>query len=75
MKIVDVLYSSRNDYKAKWQCEQCGHKIDAWGYQDYNFNANVIPNAICPKCGKSATGETKEDQQERIGRVYQLREG
>lgn len=74
MKEIDTLFVSRNDYKSLWECEQCGHQMTAWGYSDRNFDENVIPNAICPKCKKSASGETEEEQQKRLGRVYRLHE-
>ena len=72
MKEIETLYVSRNDYHSKWECEQCGNVIKAWGYSDANFDNNVIPNAICPKCNKSASGESEEEQRQRLGRTYRL---
>ena len=72
MKIIETDFRLRNDFHSTWECEQCGHKFKAYGYSDNNFYTNVIPNAICPKCGKSGSGETKEEQQLRLGRTYEL---
>lgn len=72
MKQIDTLFVSRNDFKSIWECEQCGHTMTAWGYSDGNFYENVIPNAICPVCDKSASGETAEEQYMRLGRTYHL---
>jgi len=74
MKEISTLYSHNNDYKSEWECEQCGYVYEGWGYEDNNFDNNVIPNAICPKCGKSASGEKAEEQQKRLGRVYKIYE-
>ena len=72
MNEIERLYVSRNDFESKWKCEQCGHIMTAWGYNDNNFYENVIPNAICPVCGKSASGETAKEQRKRLGRTYRL---
>ena len=72
MKEIKTLWVSGNDYKSIWECENCGHTYVGWGYADCNFDDNVIPNAICPKCGKSAQGETAEEQMQRLGRVYKI---
>lgn len=53
MKITEITYQSRRDFKADFECESCGEKINKWGYDDRNFHDNVIPKMICPKCGKS----------------------
>lgn len=42
------------------------------GYSDRNFDENVIPNDICPKCGKSRSGETAEEQEKRLGNTYKI---
>lgn len=67
MKEIKRLFVNRNDYKSIWECENCGHTYEGWGYSDRNFDDNVIPNAICPKCSKSALGETAEEQMKRLG--------
>jgi len=53
MKITEITYQSRRDFKADFECESCGEKINEWGYDDRNFHDNVIPKMICPECGKS----------------------
>jgi ribosomal protein L37AE/L43A len=72
MKEIRRLFQHRNDYTAIWKCEHCKKELEAWGYRDTNFDVNVIPNAICPNCNKSAKGETKEQQIKRLGRFYEL---
>ena len=70
MTIKNITYRNRNDFKAVFQCEKCGHEFEAWGYSDANYYDNVIPNAICPKCGLNAHGETAEQLETRVGRTY-----
>ncbi len=53
MKIVKVLYQYRRDFKAIFECENCGEQVELCGYDDRNFHDNVIPNIKCEKCGKS----------------------
>lgn len=72
MEPIRIIYVSRNDYKAIFECECCHKKYEAWGYDDLYFDNKVIPNAICPNCNKSASGETKEEQQKRLGRTFRL---
>lgn len=54
MKIKEILYQNRRDFKAVYQCEHCGHEETDWGYDDANFHNNVIPNMVCKKCGMKA---------------------
>lgn len=68
MKEIRRIFVRLNDYKSVWECEHCRHSYIGWGYYDWNFDWNVIPNAICPKCGKSALGETAEEQMKRLGK-------
>lgn len=75
MREKETLWVSRNDYKSIWECEHCGHTFEGWGYSDRNFDENVIPNAICPKCSKSRSGETAEEQEKRLGRTYKIYKG
>ena len=70
MKIKDITYSYRNDFKAVFMCEKCKHEFEAWGYSDANYYNNVIPNAICPNCGLNSNGETEEQLEARMGRTY-----
>ena len=72
MKEKETIYAHRNDYKSVWECEHCKHTFVGWGYSDNNFDENVIPNAICPNCGKSRIGETGEEQMKRLGRTYHI---
>lgn len=53
MKIVEMLNQYRRDFRAIYECENCGYKEERSGYDDRNFHDNVIPNMKCPKCGKS----------------------
>jgi|LGOV01.1.fsa_nt_gb hypothetical protein len=73
MKLVKIRDSIRNDFWADYECEHCGHKLnDKAGYHDGNYLGNVIPNAICPNCNKSSSGETKEEQIKRLGGSYAI---
>ena len=55
MKIKEITYQNRRDFKAKYECEHCGYVTEEkWGYDDENFHQNVIPDMECPKCGKKA---------------------
>ena len=55
MKIKTILNQHRRDFRADYECENCGF-IDnnQPGYDDINFHQNVIPNMRCPKCSESA---------------------
>ena len=70
MKIKKIIYNNRNDFKAVFRCERCGYEFEQWGYMDANYYQNVIPNAICPNCGKNSHGETGEQSRARLGRYY-----
>lgn len=70
MTIKKIIFHYRNDFKAIFQCDKCGHEFEAWGYSDANYYKNVIPNAICPECGLNAQGETEKQLVERVGQVY-----
>ena len=54
MKIKEITYQSRRDFRAIFVCEDCGFEEERWGYDDRNFHENVIPDMECPKCGKKA---------------------
>lgn len=73
MKIKDITYSSRNDFKAVFMCEKCKHEYTAWGYSDNYFYNDVLPNAICPECGLNSQGETREQLIERVGRDFEIK--
>jgi hypothetical protein len=73
MKLIKIVSSNNynHDYYADFECEYCGHKTHYVPcYDDANFDDNVIPNALCPKCNISSSGETEGQQQARLGRVY-----
>jgi len=53
MKIKKVIWQSRRDFEAIYECEGCGHEEKSDGYDDRNFHDNVIPNFKCKECGKS----------------------
>ena len=55
MRIKEITYQNRRDFKAVFECEHCGHTCEEWGYDDANFHNNVIPNKVCPICGKKAS--------------------
>ena len=54
MNIKKILFQHRRDFTAIYQCEHCGHEVEGNGYDDSYFHKEVIPNKICPKCGKTA---------------------
>ena len=72
MKMLEIVGSSSGrDYYANFECEHCGFiSKHVRCYDDDNFDNNVIPNALCPKCNKSSGGETAEEQRQRLGRTY-----
>lgn len=55
MKIKEITYQNRRDFKAVYECEHCGHTFTDWGYDDANFHNNVIPSWKCKECGKAAS--------------------
>jgi len=54
MKIKEIIWQNRRDFRAIYVCEHCGHEEEGRGYDDRNFHENVIPKMICPECGKIA---------------------
>ena len=55
MKIKEILYQNRRDFRAIYVCEHCGFEKEMKGYDDANFHENVIPEMKCEKCGKKAS--------------------
>ena len=56
MRIKDIVYQNRRDFKAIYECEHCGNITgEKWGYDDAYFHQNVIPAMKCEKCGKTAS--------------------
>ena len=54
MKIQKITSQHRRDFRAIYECEHCGYTEAGIGYDDDNFHRNVIPQKVCPKCGKRA---------------------
>lgn len=42
MRIKEITYQNRRDFKAKFICPHCGYEEEKWGYDDANFHQNVI---------------------------------
>lgn len=67
MKIKGMTFEHRNDFKADFVCEHCGHEYNSFGYHDTNFHVTVIPGFFCPKCGLDRAGKmdpNREKEQE-----------
>ncbi|MBR5414156.1 MAG: hypothetical protein IK114_14180 [Fibrobacter sp.] len=54
MKIKKIISQNRRDFYAIYECEHCGHTHEGSGYDDAHFHHNVIPDMVCPVCGKKA---------------------
>mgnify|MGYP003083379963 FL=1 len=54
MKIKKIISQHRRDFQAVYECEHCGYTVKSYGYDDEYFHNEVIPNKVCPKCGKKA---------------------
>lgn len=55
MKIKKITYQHRRDFKAIFECDHCGYETpEQWGYDDAHYHNDVIPDMVCPKCGKKA---------------------
>jgi hypothetical protein len=54
MKIKEITYQHRRDFKAVYVCEGCGHQENGGGYDDAYFHENVIPAMKCMKCDKTS---------------------
>jgi Zn ribbon nucleic-acid-binding protein len=55
VKIKEIKSQHRRDFWAIYECEHCGFKKEANGYDDSNFHNNVIPAMECTRCGKTAS--------------------
>ena len=55
MKIKEITWQSRRDFKAVYECEHCGETETGGGYDDANYHQNVIPKMKCSECGKTAS--------------------
>ena len=54
MRIKEITSQHRRDFRAIYECEHCGYKVEKRGYDDANFHNNVIPQMVCEECGKLA---------------------
>lgn len=54
MRIKDIINQNRRDFNAIYECDHCGHTLESYGYDDENFHQNVVPEMVCPECGKKA---------------------
>ena len=50
MKIKEITWRHRRDFKAIFVCEHCSHEEEMHGYDDANFHKNVIPKFKCESC-------------------------
>jgi len=59
MKIHEITWQHRNDFRAILKCEHCQSQQDLIdGYSDQNYYSEVLPKIVCVSCGKDAYGET-----------------
>ena len=74
MKIKQILSQSRRDFRAIYECENCGFTEEGGGYDDRNFHDNVIPDMVCTKCGKSSNdlGTVIEETRTKYPAGYQI---
>jgi len=76
MKIIKMVNQPRRDFRAIYECEDCGYKVERIGYDDRNFYDNVIPNIECRKCGKSSnTLGIKVERGEKVNDCFWYRIG
>ena len=47
MRIKEITYQSRRDFKAIFKCSHCGYEKEDWGYDDNYFHQKVIPDMKC----------------------------
>jgi predicted RNA-binding Zn-ribbon protein involved in translation (DUF1610 family) len=59
MKIKRIINQHRRDFTAEYECEECGHVQQGYGYDDAHFHENVIPSMKCAGCGATAPKEYK----------------
>lgn len=55
MRIKEILYQHRRDFRAIFECEHCGYEKEFSGYDDAFFHQKVIPDMKCPMCGEKAS--------------------
>jgi len=71
MKIKEMIYQDRRDFKAIFICEHCGVEKQIRGYDDANFHNNVIPSLKCDSCGKVA-GEDYQAKETKYPEGFQV---
>ncbi len=54
MRIKRFISQHRRDFTAVYECEHCGYEEEGSGYDDAFFHNKIIPDKVCPKCGKKA---------------------
>lgn len=54
MRIKEIVFQYRRDFSAIYECDHCGFQENKLGYDDTFFHEKVVPEMICPKCGKKA---------------------
>lgn len=57
MRIKEITSQHRRDFRAIYECQHCEHTHEGVGYDDQHFHANVVPEMVCPKCGKKAPSD------------------
>jgi len=58
MRIDHKVSQSRRDFTAVYVCEHCGHTLEGNGYDDAYFHGTVIPEMVCPVCGRAGAGQS-----------------
>lgn len=54
MKIREILWSHRNDFRAVIECEFCNScQTLRNGYNDEHYYSKVLPSIPCKACGRS----------------------
>lgn len=63
MRIQEITFIHRNDFKAILVCEHCQstQRLGS-GYQDDFYHRHVLPSIRCVKCGKNRAGEVAQEQ-------------
>ena len=56
VKIREMLWQNRRDFKAVLECEGCGNTEIIRGYDDDHYHNIVIPDIKCGACGKTGAG-------------------
>lgn len=59
MRIKEITWRHRNDFRFIGQCEHCGHEQEYGdGYADHYYCTEVIPKGrFCPKCDLNSYGQ------------------